>query len=137
MGDKMIEIVKQHIAGAAAQHHTEGGKQNHVVEQREAWRGPLSPQEGLLGQTHAEFPAEHQAADIGQRIPADHKRTDADQYGIDGGKGDHEKRHSAGSMGAPLRCPLWRAFVKRLRGQATQKGNRTARRLREKMHAYG
>ena len=54
---------------------------------------------GAVCERRAVAPAEQDADDIGQRVPADGERADLDQHRIDGGEGQ-QIQHRAGEVGA-------------------------------------
>jgi hypothetical protein len=91
---EVAEIVEQHIAGAAAEDDAQRHPQHVVVELRDRDRRRPAPE--LLGAQ--DFPrvdpAEHDAGDIGQRIPANGERSEADGNRIEFWKRQHKERHS-------------------------------------------
>ncbi len=100
VGEIMGQIVEQHIAEPAAQHHPEGGPEQEIVEllrrDRRAARFPqfAAPHEALgIGD------GKQQAEDIGERVPADGERADREGDGVDLGKGKSiERRHIAATL---------------------------------------
>ncbi|MGY4379817.1 hypothetical protein ACVWZ3_007456 [Bradyrhizobium sp. i1.3.6] len=69
--------------------------QDEVVDLHQRHRRGAAPQALFLQQRARIEPAEHDAADIGQRIPADRERTDLDRDRLEGGKVDEQKGHQA------------------------------------------
>ena len=109
MLDEERQVVEQHVAGAAAEDDAERHPQHEVVEVGERDRRRSAP--GPLGfQDAARInPAEQDAADIGERIPADRKRPDRDRDRIEGRERDRERdgqrRHSRSfSTARPRGC---------------------------------
>ena len=75
---KKARIVEQHIAGAAADDDADGDPEDEVVELRQRDRRRPAHRSFVLDQRAGVDPAQHDAADIGQRIPADRDRPDLD-----------------------------------------------------------
>ena len=95
MLDEEFEIVEQHIAGAAAEDDTEGDPEDEVVELRQRDRRRPAPQLLVPEQRACVDPTQDDAADVGQRIPADCDRPDRNRDRVEDGKGDQEKGHYA------------------------------------------
>src|SRR5438067_6009841 len=97
MAEIIGSIVEDDIADAAAQHDAQDRPADEIVEHGGRQRAQL------LGRECARVaPAEEDAEDIGERIPADGKRSDLDQHRIDHRKGNGEEHgaviggHAAG-----------------------------------------
>ena len=71
-------IVEQHIAGAAAEDDADRDPEDEIVDLRQRDRRRPAPQLFALDQRAGIDPAQHDAADIGQRIPADRDRPERD-----------------------------------------------------------
>ena len=67
--------------------------EDEVVDLRQRDRRRPAPQPLVLDQRARVDPAQHDAADIGQRIPADRDRPDRDRDRIEHRKGDGEEGH--------------------------------------------
>ena len=91
------EIVEQHVAGAAAKNDPERYPQDEIIHLHQRDRRRAAPQIFVLDQRPRVEPAEHDAADIGQRIPADRDRSDRNGDRIEYRKRDGEKGHLAHS----------------------------------------
>ena len=91
------EIVEQHIAGAATEDDADRHPENEIVHLRQRDRGRPAPQLFVLDQRARVNPAQHDAADIGQRIPPDRDRPDRNGDGIENRKCDGENGHQAHS----------------------------------------
>ena len=90
---KKAEIVEQHVTGAAADDDADGDPQDEIVELQQRDRRRTAPQLLVLDQRAGVDPAQHDAADIGQRIPADRDRPDRDGDRVEHRKGDGEEGH--------------------------------------------
>lgn len=95
MIDEEGQVVEQHVAGAAAEDDAERDPQDEVVDLHQRDRRRSAPQALVLQERARIEPAEHDAADIGQRIPADREWTDLDRDRLEGGKVDQQKGHRA------------------------------------------
>ena len=73
MGQVDAGLIEQHVAEAAAQHDAEGGPGQEVVHLQRRGDGGPEPDEA----PH-QAPADHQAGDIGEGIPADRQRAELD-----------------------------------------------------------
>ena len=81
----IVRFVEEHIADAAAEHDAEHRPYHHVVERRLGQAG-----DGALGMFLRQHPpAEQDAADIGQRIPAYGQRAELKGDRVDMRKGEH------------------------------------------------
>src|SRR3569833_3331445 len=78
MVDEKRKIVEQHVAGAAAKDDAEGNPEDEVVELHRRDRRRAAPQFLASDQRARIDPSDHDAADIGQRIPSDRERSDRD-----------------------------------------------------------
>ncbi len=82
------EIVEQHVADAPAEDDADGAPDDEIVDVGGLHRRPGRPPDRLVADQRLGVPpAEEDADDIGQRIPADGERPDLDQHRVDGGKG--------------------------------------------------
>ena len=93
MGGEIRQIVKQHIAGAAAQDDAERHPQHEVVEVGERQRRLAAPQPVGAHDGARIDPADQDAENISERIPADGERAEMHQHRIDMGVGNDEKGH--------------------------------------------
>ena len=91
MLDEERQIVEQHIAGAAAEDDADRDPEDEIVHLQQRDRRRPAPQPLVLDQRAGVDPAQHDAADIGQRIPADRDRPDRDGDRVEHRKGDGEK----------------------------------------------
>ena len=93
-GERVREVearlVEQHVAQPAAQDDAQRRPQQEVVD-----LGRRHHLGRLLAQPADDLPADDQARDIGQRIPADGERPELDQHRVDLGIGDDEGIHWA------------------------------------------
>ena len=87
-----VRPVEQDVADPPAEHDAERDVDQKVVELLRRHRPA-----GALHQPAQILPAEHQAEDVGERIPADRERPELDQDRIDRREGDGEKGHRARS----------------------------------------
>ncbi len=92
MLDEMRRVVEQHVAGPAAEDDAERHPEHEIVEVGERQRRGPAPQALVADQRARIEPAEQDADDIGQRIPADLERTDRDQHRIEVGKLQEQER---------------------------------------------
>ena len=82
------QVVDEHVADAAADDDAERAPDDEVVDVRRLHRSPgRSPEPRIGDQALGVPPAEEDADDIGERVPADGKRADLDQHRIDCRKG--------------------------------------------------
>ena len=83
-------LVEQHVAQPAAQDDAQRRPQQEVVDlDRREQLGRL------LADAAHDLPADDEARDIGQRIPADGEGPELDQHRVDLGIGDQESVHWA------------------------------------------
>ena len=94
--DEIRQIVEQHIAGAAAEDDAQGHPQHEVVEVDDGERSGPAPQALGLDQRPCIQPAEQDADDIGERVPPNRDRPEADQHRVECRKRNGEKRHGSG-----------------------------------------
>src|SRR3984893_15251394 len=99
MLDEERKIVEQHIAGAATEDDADRDPENEIIHVQQGDRRPTVPQIRALDQGARVHPAQHDAADIAERIPADRDRPDGNGEGIEGRKGDGEKGHQENLTG--------------------------------------
>ena len=94
MRDEVLRVVEQHVADAAAEDDAERDPHDEVVEVERPSSAPGRPSSRSLRMMRARIePAEQDAGDIGERVPADRERADGDQHRIEGGKWQEEERH--------------------------------------------
>ena len=93
MRGEMRQIVEQHVAGAAAEDDAERHPQHEIVEVDDGHRRLAAPQLFGADQGAGIDPAEQDAGDIGERVPADGERAEVHQHRIEGGKGNDEQGH--------------------------------------------
>src|SRR5665213_365045 len=98
MLDEEGKIIEQHIAGAAAEDDPERDPKNEIVELRHRHRRAAGPQSVVPDQRARIEPAQYDAADISERIPADRDRADRDRNGIEYRKDDDEEQHRTGLL---------------------------------------
>ena len=72
----MRQIVEQHVADAAAEDDAERDPDDEIVEIGDGQRRLAAPQRFVADQRAGIEPAEQNADDIGERVPADRERTD-------------------------------------------------------------
>jgi hypothetical protein len=90
IGDVEAGLVEQHVAQPAAQDDAQGGPQQEVVDlDRREQLGRL------FTDTPHDLPADDEARDVSQRIPADGEGPELDQHRVDLGIGDQESIHWA------------------------------------------
>ena len=92
MGEVVAGLVEQDVADPAAQDDAQRDIEEEVVD----GLGRDLPARALHQPPH-EPPAEHDAGDVGQRVPADRERADRDEHRVDGREGDREE----GQAGLP------------------------------------
>src|SRR5438034_6815783 len=90
---EIARIVKQHVADAPAQDNAERHPQHEIVIIADGHgyrRGPelLTPDDRARIE-----PAQEYADDVGERIPADGDRPEANEHRVDCGEGKGVKRH--------------------------------------------
>src|ERR1700722_18542701 len=107
MLDEEGEIVEQHVTGAVAEDDPDRDPENEIVHLQERDRRRAAPELFILDQRAGIEPPQHDAADIGQRIPADRDRSDRNGDRIEDGKGDGEKGHQRDSRRGMWFCCLW------------------------------
>src|SRR5229473_5874973 len=83
MREIVARLVKEDVAEAAAENHTQCRPEEKVVERLTLYENRRSP-----GERQAVMPANDEARDIGQRVPADRKRPKLDKNWIDCGVRD-------------------------------------------------
>ena len=93
MGEVIARIVEQHVAEPAADDHAEGAIDEKVVDALAARPLGAAPIAFVGHDPADERPAEHQARDIGERVPADGQRPPLHENGIDRRKGQDKRRH--------------------------------------------
>ncbi len=93
MGDIILRIVEQHVAEPTSDNDAEGAINEQVVDALRA--RPLGAVPVAVVRHHAadQEPAENEARDIGERIPADGQRPPLHENGIDRRKGQDKRRH--------------------------------------------
>ncbi len=91
-GDIVAGAVEQHIAQPPPEDDAER-RPGDVVVHLLGRRDPRRP----LHKATRDAPADHDAGDVGQRIPADGDRTDLDQHRVDHREGDGEEHQAKGS----------------------------------------
>ena len=79
-------VVEQHVADAAAEDDAERHPDDEVVEVDDGHRRRPAPVALVADQGAGVEPAEQDAENIGERVPADRERADRDQHRIDDGK---------------------------------------------------
>ena len=93
---KMRQVVEEDVADAAAEDDAEGAPDDEVVDVgRLHRRARRSPEFLVADEALGVPPAEEDADDIGERVPAELEGPDGNQHRIDRGKGNGEQRHGA------------------------------------------
>jgi hypothetical protein len=93
MLDEMGGVVEHHVAQPAAEDDAERHPEDKVVVIRDGQRRPSAPQR-LRAQDGARIePAAENSHDIGERVPADGKRPDAQKHRVEAREGDGVQGH--------------------------------------------
>ena len=91
--EKMRQVVEQHIAGPSAEDDAQRHPQDEIVVVEDG-HGRRAAPVSFVGDDGAGIePAEQDAADIGERIPADREGPDGHQHGIEGRERDEGGGH--------------------------------------------
>src|SRR5215471_697616 len=93
MLDEVAEVIEEHITRTAAQNDAERDPQDEVVEVRPSERGWAAPVTLVGDERPRVEPAEQNADDIRERVPADRERPEADQHRIELRIRNERKRH--------------------------------------------
>ena len=95
--------VEEHVAQPAADDDAEGDPQDQVVDlRRRDRRRPARPELRVADQADGVAPAQQDAGDIGQGVPADRERPDLDQDGVEIREGHGSAELQALALGARL-----------------------------------
>ena len=86
-------VVEQHIAKAPARHDAQRRIDQQIVEAEGVRAWDRAPEAVVAHQFARIGPAQQQARDIGQRIPANRQRPEAERHGVDLRIGDHRWEH--------------------------------------------
>ena len=111
---EIVRIVEQHITDAAAQDDAERDPEHEVVEVGRGHRRHAAPKRLVLDHGAGIEPTQQYAYDIGERVPANGERPEADEHRVEGGKGNDIKRHRRfparrkGDAGSPTQKSSWR-----------------------------
>jgi hypothetical protein len=88
MGQEVARLIEEDVAQPSAQDDTERRPQEEVVD-----LGRRQEQGRFLADAAHDAPSDHQARDVGERVPADGERPELDQHRIDLRIGDKERGH--------------------------------------------
>ena len=103
MSGELRQVVEQHIADAAAEHDAERHPEDEIVVVGDRERRRSAPQPFARDDRAGIEPAEQDAEDIGERVPADGKRPDRDQHRMESGEGDDRRTASRAPSGFDAR----------------------------------
>ncbi len=108
MLDEVGQIVKEHITDTATQDDADRHPQHEVIEVGHRHRRLAAPQFCRADKQPRVSPADQDAEDIGEGIPADGERSELYQHRIEGRIGDDEHRHCeirfCGTYAPPSKC---------------------------------
>src|SRR5262245_10165463 len=89
----MRQVVEENVAHAATEDDAERHPQNEIVEVGYRQRRFPAPQFAGADKDPRVPPAEQDAGDVGERVPADRERADVYQDGVERRVWNNEQRH--------------------------------------------
>lgn len=96
IGEIFAEIIEQHEAEPAADHHAERREQQEIVERFRVRPRPPTPEPLCPGEPARIPPAAEQAGDIGEPVPFDRERPELERDRINHREGNGEDGHGTG-----------------------------------------
>src|SRR5215831_15254795 len=95
MGGEIARIVEQHVADPPPEDDAERHPQHEVVVVGDGHGYRRAPEPLAPDDRARKEPTQQDADDVGESIPADGDRPEADEHGVESGEGEGVKRHRA------------------------------------------